>query len=123
MPTEDVATIISGVRSKNATSRSEAIRLATEWKGIMRLPNNKQTKTTAHLTLPLYFMILRKTEEGLAAFEASQADPKKKFGGRLFTLLPVKASFTTSYVPISSMFWMSILKTPGLKCFREMGEL
>lgn len=128
-PKDDISTIMKGaVRTmddKTEAKLVEASRLAAEFRGLMSLPSKKQTKTTAHLTLPLYHRILKDTEMAKEAYERKEDESpskKKKFQGRLFSLLPLKRSLTASYIPISTMFWMAILKQKKLEVFRGDGR-
>jgi hypothetical protein len=47
---------------------------------------------------------------------------KKKFAGRTFNLLPVKAGFTISHIPISSMMMVAMLRDMGLEKFPGDGR-
>ena len=121
-PKEDITAIMRGAvkATSNESKIMEASRLASELRDLMSLPSKQQTKTRAHLTLPLYYRMLRDTEAGKTAF--MPATPRQRFGGRLFSLLPLKGGFTTSYIPISSMFWMSLVKQAGLETFTGDGR-
>ena len=128
-PKKDITVIMrAAMKTSNDKMKAklvEASRLAAEFRGLMSLPNSRQTKTQAHLTLPLYHRILRDTEAGKEAFAQTSSDDtsqKKKFGGRLFSLLPLKRAFTTSYIPISTMFWIAILKQKKLEVFEGDGR-
>lgn len=70
----------------------------------------RQARCKAHEMLPFYHRILSDTE---AASERAKAEGRK-FRGKAFTILPMKSSFTTSSVPISSAFFKALLKKAGL---------
>ena len=76
---------------------------------------------SVHRLLPLYAYILRRTEEEIATRTASgnikPEDAKKRFSGKSFTLLPTKSGFTHSYIAISNMSFMGLLKTAKLETF------
>ena len=88
-----------------------------------KLPVDRPIKfaNKAHLTLRLYHFLLSETESAYTAHndkinamksQSSENENKKseRFKGRLFNLLPMKNGFTTSYIPISSMFFFDIVK-------------
>ena len=75
--------------------------------------------TKAHLTLPLYYKFLKETEEKNTKLIAIEGKQKLK----MFTLLPIKAGFTISNIPISSMAFMAILKNMNLVKFTGDGRL
>lgn len=120
-PKEKVSTIMAAA-SKNERLIERASVLTEELRALLPLPNKRQTKTTAHLTLPLYHRILTDTAHGLLLWQGQDGPKARKFTGRLFTLLPTKDGFTTSYVPISSMFLMTILKDTQLETFDGDGR-
>jgi hypothetical protein len=109
-------------RGKGAISEKvqRARGVATELRGLMPLPSKLQSKTRSFLTLPLYRKMLMDTEH--AREEASIADPKARFRGRTFTLLPNKSGFTVAYIPISTMTMLAILKRLGLEKFEGDGR-
>ena len=120
-------------RAANAEKEAAHRRLAGEVVASLRelLPLKKSLKfaTQAHQSLKLYFWLLKETEDGAeahkafaaaeelrlaAAGEAKLKPSARCFKGRAFNLLPIKGAFTTSSIPISSMFFVSILKSLGL---------
>lgn len=81
----------------------------------------------AHTLLPLYHHLLTRLEEEALLMDddakISTVNPrsKKKTGrARPFTLLPMKAGFTVSHVPISSMMLLKLLQLLGLE--RMVGD-
>jgi hypothetical protein len=114
-------------REDEGILKAQAVQIATTLRGIMQLPSSQQFASRAHLTLPLYRFLLKETIEGKAAHDLHEktlpeGSRKKRFGGRLFDLLPTKNGFTTSYIPISSMFLASILKAAKLEKFEGDGR-
>ena len=79
-----------------------------------RVENKPKYAAKAHLTLPLYFKVLQELEA------AKAVDPATR--GRTFTLLPTKAGFTISHIPISSVFLMSVLKNMRKERFKGDGR-
>lgn len=111
-------------RVKAEMARDAVIQL----RGIMTLHSTKRFASQAHLTLPLYFHMLRHEEERAQKYqhveEAIMTTPASSEGKqrcatrrrhRLFTLLPSKAGFTISHVPISSMLMLKMLKAVKLE--------
>jgi hypothetical protein len=111
-------------RAKEDAQRAEAISVANKLRGLINLPNKSKFASRAHLTLPLYHYLLHATEEGLAASKLldTEGTQQKRFPGRLFSLLPMKGGFTTSYIPISSMFLMSVLRYTQLEPMTDDGR-
>jgi hypothetical protein len=77
--------------------------IITELRSILPLQSRQQFASRAHLTLPLYHRMLTETEKKM---------PPR---ARLFSLLPNKNGFTLSYIPVSSMTLMAILKQLGME--------
>lgn len=109
--------------------RTAAMNLAADMRRDMPLPSAGQYSTRCHLTLPLYHRVLRETEAGqraaaqaAAAAASNGAAPPAKFKGRTFTLLPLKHGFTVSYIPVSKMTLMTLLKTSGLENIQGDGR-
>ena len=114
-------------RDDEGVVKDRAVQVATSLRGIMQLPSSQQFASRAHLTLPLYNFLLKETIEGRAAHDVHlqslpEGTRKRRFAGRLFDLLPTKNGFTTSYIPISSMFLASILKNAELEEFAHDGR-
>ena len=91
--------------------------VAQELRSVMQLPSKTQYASRAHLTLPLYFKILSETEtqklEQHRMFEepsTSTTCPTRRVRYRTFTLLPMKGGYTTSYVQLSTMAFLGLLK-------------
>ena len=104
--------------AKEAAQRDAAIAVADEMRLLMPLPGRKKFASKCHLTLRMYHWLLKQTEAGKAEHgtkiaEAALAgqDTPKPFQGRLFSILPLKSGFTTSYIPISSMFLLVLLRS------------
>ena len=120
-----VTRITAEVAARNAAIQ-HAKGVAAELKAVMHLPSAGQFASQAHLTLPLYFKILRETIDAKNAWEAIPEEEtdagkrKKKFKGKTFTLLPCKGGFTLSYIPISSMTMLQVLK--DLKLMNIVGD-
>jgi len=104
-------------KAREDDQRVRAMAAAAEMRELLPL-RGKRFASKGFLTLRLYHSLLRQTEAGKAAhqvrMEGLEAGERKPFKGRLFSLLPVKSSFTTSYVPISSMFLLALLRSIGL---------
>ncbi|PNG99576.1 hypothetical protein TSOC_014641 [Tetrabaena socialis] len=83
----------------------------------MPLQSGKHYATRAHLTLPLYHKILMETEAARDRFEGLDDTASRKAMGafRLFKLLPTKSGFTTSFIPISTMAVLHMLRSMGLE--------
>ncbi|PNH01563.1 hypothetical protein TSOC_012543 [Tetrabaena socialis] len=94
-----------------------AMRLCTQLRLLMPLQSGKQYATRAHLTLPLYHKILLETEAARDRFEGFDDPASRKAMGafRLFKLLPTKSGFTTSFIPISTMAMLHMLRSLGLE--------
>jgi hypothetical protein len=119
-----VTRITSDVAARNVAIQ-QAKEIAIELKQVMHLPSAGQFASKAHLTLPLYCKILRETIAAKKLWatipeENDKGKRKKKFEGKTFTLLPCKGSFTLSYIPISSMTMMQVLK--DLKLVNIVGD-
>ncbi len=94
------------------------------------LKSSTRYASNAHLTLKLYHHILLQTqaekenrEEALRqAVAAGQAVPRKRQASKLrtFSILPTKNAYTMSYIPISTMSFMALLR--GLKLEPIIGE-
>ena len=105
---------------KKAREDSQMIRamaVAAEMREIMPL-RGKRFASKCFLTLRLYHSLLRQTEAGKQEhqlrMDALDASERRPFKGRVFSLLPLKSGFTTSYIPISSMFLLAIIRSIGL---------
>jgi len=89
------------------TLRAQAARaLAEELRAMLRFPTAARFATRAHLTLPLYYKILKETTSGPTETPGTATNP----WFRPFTLLPMKNGFTVGYVPISKMMLMALVK-------------
>jgi hypothetical protein len=105
--------------------------VARELRGVMPLPSGAQFAARAHLTLPLYYKMLVETQDALDALDRATAGngtstvkpvKKKRFSGRLFTLLPYKHGFTISHIPVSELMFLRLLKDVGLEKFEGDGR-
>lgn len=99
-------------------NNEQATNLAMELRALVPIPNKRHTSGNARLTMPLFKYLLDQTREGQAKAVAN----KKKFIGRMFTLLPLKSHFTISHIPISSMMLMRILRDLKLEKFTNDGR-
>lgn len=107
-----------------------AFAVARELRGQLQLSSNKQHACIAHMLLPLYFEILRKTEVAKEAdairknenAEHNNVKKFKRFGGRVFSMLPLKNSYTISYIQFSSMSILGYLKSLKLETFPGDGR-
>ena len=106
------------VTEKREASLPEAKEVCECLRGLLSQPLPKgRFANKAHWTLPLYAHILKETETQLAKDDI----PKRKL--RLFNLLPLKANYTSSYMPVSSMFLMDhILKSMKLETIKKNGR-
>lgn len=95
---------------------NRAMRVAEE----LRLPRDAFTRGGrrkiggAHLTLPLYYKILQRSVGGHQRPERRAAGRQSARPPKPFSLLPRKQQFTTSYVPISTLHLVELLKIGGL---------
>jgi len=120
-PTTDLDKLFKAPRKATplqVTSLAAAKAVAASLRPLLLMPSKKRAQNRAHITLPLYAHILRETE----AAKAEHAKAKTRFRGRLFTLLPTKAGFTISHIPVSSMMMVGILKKMGLERFDGDGR-
>ena len=121
-PKADLQTLLKP--SKKATEASvakhrEAVEVARQLRQLLSLPGAAQCASRAHLTLPLYHRILQDTN---AARQAAKSTGTLQKLGRPFALLPTKHGFTLSYIPISSMTFMRILKLKKLEVIEGDGR-
>ena len=104
-------------KAKEDSQMIRAMAVAAEMREIMPL-RGKRFANKCFLTLRLYHSLLRQTEaaklEHQQTMDTLDTGARKPFKGRLFSLLPLKSGFTASYIPISSMFLLSILRSAGL---------
>jgi hypothetical protein len=97
---------------------AEAKDVAHSFRIIMPLKGSKQYASRAHHTLRFYHRILTETEIAMHDQEAGRSPTweccGKKRSRRIrfkpFTMLPIKAGYTISYVSISSATFINILK-------------
>ena len=106
------------VKPDAVARRVQALAIVQELRSL--LPK-KESTCSAHETLRVYYRILTETEAAKAAHEAGPAS-RGKFKGKTFTMLPTKAAYTTSFVPISSMFFKSLMKNAKLVRFAGDGR-
>ena len=92
-----------------------SVALVAELRRLVPLPSGQKFANRAHLTLPLYALILRESEAAI------RGDRTRK-RARTFTLLPLKRSFTISHVPVSKMTLMTLLKAHGMEDFKGDGR-
>jgi hypothetical protein len=107
-------------RERNARL-AEAKDVAQSFRIVMPLKGPKQYASRAHHTLRFYYRILTETESAMFDQEAGRS-PTREYCGKKrtrrirfkpFTMLPIKAGYTISYVSISSATFINILR--GLK--------
>jgi hypothetical protein len=94
--------------------------VATELRGILELPSSGQYASRAHLLIPLYFHILKVTVAAKKVW--IDAKKVKKFGGRVFTLLPMKNGYTISHIQFSAMTLLGYMKELKLEQFEGDGR-
>lgn len=104
--------------AKEAVQRQAASDVAGEMRQLMPLPGRKKFASKCHLTLRMYYWLLKQIEAGKADHDVKNAEAvlagqakSKPFKGRLFSILPLKNGFTTSYIPISSSFLLVLLRS------------
>lgn len=97
-----------------------ALTVAQELRELLPLPSKNKPATQAHLTLKLYHMMLRETEDAKETFLTGAASGR--FKGRVYTLLPVKAGFVVNNLQFSTMTLLSLLKKTGLETFHGDGR-
>lgn len=110
--------------AREATQREAAASVASAIRQLMPLKNRLKFASRAHQSLRLYHWLLKETESAMDAHAAAvlekeangeQLKPAQRcFKGRLFNLLPMKGGFTTSSIPVSSMFFLRILQSTKL---------
>lgn len=126
-PNDDLTNVFAVKKNtpKNQeTQMMHARRVASLLRPFIKIKSKLRFASQSHLTLPLYHYILNETEGAKEQFVVNQSitPTKKKFRGKLFTLLPTKANYTISSIPISSMFMMKILKSMKLEKFKGDGR-
>ena len=113
-------------KAREDAQRTRAMAVAAEMREMLPL-RGKRFASKCFLSLRLYHYLLRQTEAAKAEhkvrMDSLEVDQRKPFKGRLFSLLPLKSGFTTSYIPISSMFLLAILRSIGLSKHRGDGRL
>jgi hypothetical protein len=90
----------------------------------------RKPASQSHLTLPLYHHMLQEAvagkEAAMASRLASPATPsaarRRSRSWKTFSLLPTKRGFTLSYIPISNMTMMRILKLQKLEAIKDDGR-
>ena len=92
--------------NRESIQLGKALQVAQHLRSLLSIQKPIKYANQAHLSIPLYAWLLKETESAQKAASA-QSTP---FKGRTFSLLPLKGGFTTSYVPISSMFLLRILR-------------
>lgn len=112
-PTASLEKVVS-----NPMARS----VATELRTWLPLPSGQQFPSRAHLTLPFYYKMLSGIEARSRQIDATPQDKKSVKSQKLFSLLPRKNGFTLSYIPISSMCLVTLLKTCGLEAIKGDGR-
>lgn len=115
-----------GKRCREEDQLQRAMGVAEQLRGVLPIEKQIRFASRAHQLLPLYHWLLKETETALAARRASaDAEPQTEmaaFQGRLFNLLPMKAGYTTSYIPISSMFFFRILRDMNISSHQGDGR-
>lgn len=101
---------LDSLRASSLQRIDEAKQLCLSLRLLMPLGNGKMFATQAHLTLPLYYKILRDTEVMRGGFNDQIDGQKSRKAFRIFTLLPYKSGFTISHIPLSSMALMHMLR-------------
>jgi hypothetical protein len=102
----------------NKLQRAKAI--AHELRAFMQLPNAHQYASNAHMTLPLYFKMLNEYEVAQDQNDTTSKPTKKR--PKMFTLLPSKSGYTTSYVQFSTTAFLSLLKHLNKIVFKGDGR-
>ena len=93
-------------------SELERIEATMKLREMMPLKTKPKFASKAHLTLPLYHMMLKDTDAALKEHqELSGSGCAKAFKGRSFSLLPYKHGYTTSHFHVSSMQLFRLLRT------------
>jgi hypothetical protein len=90
----------------------------------------RKPASQSHLTLPLYHRMLQEAVAGKESAMASRlvspaipsAPRRRSCRWKTFSLLPTKGGFTLSYVPISNMTMMRILKVLKLEAIKGDGR-
>lgn len=98
--------------------RAAAVAVATELRSRIVGVTKWDHAPQAHLLLPLYYHMLQLTEAAAAVAEAE----KRKFKGKVFTLLPTKRNYTASFIPVSDMMFKTLLKGAKLASFAGDGR-
>lgn len=116
---------------KEREHREKAAEVIVLLRGKLLIARPIKFASTAHMSLRLYHFILSETETAYQAHNDKLKDTKsdlsgnkrsERFKGRLFNLLPMKNGFTTSYIPISSMFFFDIVKRMRLSTHKSDGR-
>ena len=85
---------------------AQALLAAQTLRACLPVQTSTRFATRAFMTLPLYHLMLRHTEEENA--QLKHANVKKRRSA--FTLLPTKSGYTLSYIPVSTQTWVQLLK-------------
>lgn len=101
---------------------AEAVQIASELRELLPVQAAGRFASRAHLTLPLYYHIMRETEIEMARRKDANGSDCRRPRLRPFTLLPTKNGFTPSYVPISRMTFVQLVKRLKLETFTGDGR-
>jgi hypothetical protein len=93
-----------------------AAAIASRLRSVAPRTRTAQQATRSHEVLPLHYFILRET----VAAKATQHPRARQ--ARTFTVLPTKSGFTISYIPVSKMVLVALLRELGLEKFAGDGR-
>ena len=116
--------------AREKEQRDRAAQVAQDLRAKLPMQRPLKFASRAHESLRLYHWILKQTEEARDVHRARVAariaagetikQSERYFKGRTFNLLPMKNSFTTASIPISTMFFLRILRS--LKLSTHVGD-
>ena len=141
MPTKNKAAISKANAKIESNAKIRATNqvlkiVVMELRSIMPLPRKGENKGNAAIVMRMLIHILRETENAKKLYDQNKMQDKascstsittkakktRAFQGRTFTLIPAKAGFTISHIPISNMTMLGILRNMKLAEFAWDGR-
>jgi hypothetical protein len=110
-PKKSVDSLFKKVKKATPLKIEQAKTIVRELRLFGELTHKPKFASKAHLTLKLYYKMLKEAE---LFNEANQEGGLRK-KAKMFTLLPTKSGFTISNIPISNLAFINILKETKLE--------